>query len=55
MVSFFDTTPDCNVTVTELQNNSLIQSLFAPDVTVEGQQALSFGFAFTAVDATFTP
>jgi hypothetical protein len=56
MRGLFDTSPaDCNVSLSEIQNNSLILSLFAPDVTLEGQQTLSFGVGFTAVGASFTP
>jgi len=52
----FDTNPnDCSVSLSELQNNSLIQSLLAPDLTIGGQQAVSVGIGFTAVSATFTP
>ncbi|HEU0032900.1 MAG TPA: hypothetical protein VFQ53_19845 [Kofleriaceae bacterium] len=52
----FDTTPrDCSISLTELMNNSLIQSLLAPDVTIDGQQALSLGIGVTAVKAAFTP
>jgi hypothetical protein len=52
----FDTAPqDCAISLDEVRNNSLIQSLLAPDVMVEGQQALSLGVGFTAVGATFTP
>jgi len=55
VIGLFDANHDCSITVTEIKNNQLIMALFAPDVTVEGQHALSIGFAFTAVDATFTP
>ena len=56
MQQLFDTQPeDCTVTLDEIQNNSLIQSLFAPDVMIDGQQALSVGIGFTAVHAAFTP
>jgi len=52
----FDTTPnDCAISLSELQSNSLIQSLLAPDVTIDGQQAVSVGIGFTAVSGTFTP
>jgi len=55
-LSLFDTTPkDCKITIDEVSNNTLLKSLFAPDVTIEGQQALSLGFGITAVKATFTP
>jgi hypothetical protein len=56
LISLFDTTPsNCTISSDEVKNNSLIQALFAPDVTINGQMALSAGFGFTAVDATFTP
>jgi hypothetical protein len=41
------------VTVQELRDNSLIQSLFATDVMLEGQMALSVGVRVTAVAAGF--
>lgn len=46
---------DCAVSVAEIEENSLIQSLLAPDVMVEGQQALSLGIKVEAAPATFTP
>jgi len=56
MQQLFDTTPkDCTISLAEVKNNSLIQSLVAPDVMIDGQQALSLGFGFTAVKAVFTP
>jgi len=55
LIGLFDTNPkDCMVTVMEIQNNTLIQSLLAPDVTIDGQMALSIGIKATAVGATFT-
>lgn len=54
-ISLFDANHDCTITVSEVQNNSLIMSLFMPDVTLENMQCLSAGFAVQAVDATFTP
>ncbi|HSN28109.1 MAG TPA: hypothetical protein VLT45_17600 [Kofleriaceae bacterium] len=54
LISIFDSSHDCAITVTEIRNNNLITSLFAPDVMVEGVAALSLGFSFTAVGATFT-
>jgi hypothetical protein len=55
LLGLFDTNPqDCVVTSTEIQNNSLIVSLLAPDVMIEGQPALSFGVGYTAIGATFT-
>ncbi len=56
ILGLFDTTPkDCMVTTSEIQSNSLIMSLLAPDVTIEGKMALSLGINVTAVGATFTP
>jgi hypothetical protein len=56
MINLFDTNPkNCVISIDEIKNNTLIQSLFAPDVTIGGQQALSFGVAVTAVKATFAP
>jgi hypothetical protein len=55
ILGLFDTTPkDCMVTVEEIKNNSLIVSLLAPDVTIEGKMALSLGIKATAVKATFS-
>jgi len=56
LLNLFDTNPqDCQISVDEIRSNSLIQSLLAPDVTIEGQQMLSFGFGITAVRGEFTP
>ncbi|HEY1556781.1 MAG TPA: hypothetical protein VGF94_18225 [Kofleriaceae bacterium] len=55
LISLFDTNHDCAVSVDEIENNTLIQILFAPDVTLEGQMCLSLGVGFTAVPGTFTP
>jgi hypothetical protein len=56
ILGLFDTAPkDCTVTVTEIQTNSLIMSLLAPDVTINGKMALSLGINVTTVGATFTP
>jgi hypothetical protein len=46
---------DCAVSVDEIKMNSLIQSLLAPDVTIEGKQALSLGIKVTTVGGQFTP
>jgi len=52
----FDISPtDCSVTVDELSTNPAIRSLFAPDVVIDGQRALSLGLGMTAVPATFNP
>ncbi len=56
LLQLFDTAPtDCAITVAEVSGNALIQSLFAPDVTIKGQSALSIGFGVTAVQAAFEP
>jgi hypothetical protein len=44
---------DCAVSVEEIKQNSLIQSLLAPDVTIDGQKALSLGIKVEAKKATF--
>ena len=55
ILGLFDTSPkDCTVSISEIQNNSLIMSLLAPDVTIEGKMALSLGIQITTVGATFT-
>ncbi|HWU86957.1 MAG TPA: hypothetical protein VN253_06765 [Kofleriaceae bacterium] len=54
ILNLFDTSPkDCTVTVDEIKNNSLIQSLLAPDVEIEGTQALSVGIKVKAVSGAF--
>jgi hypothetical protein len=54
ILTLFDTNPkDCAVTVMEIQTNSLIMSLLAPDVTINGKMALSLGLKATTVKATF--
>ena len=53
-VALFDTNHDCAISVSEIKANSLIVSLFAPDVTIGGMPALSVGVTVTAVGATFT-
>jgi hypothetical protein len=55
LIGLFDTDHNCAISLAEVENNTLIQSLFQPDVTIDGQMALSAGFAVTAVGATFTP
>ena len=55
LIALFDANHDCVVSATEIQNNNLIQSLLAPDLTIQGQTGLSFGMGITATHATFTP
>ncbi len=53
-LDLLDSAPkDCAITVQEIKTNSLFMSLFAPDVTIEGQMALSLGIKATAVQAGF--
>ncbi len=44
---------DCHVTAEEVKTNSLFMSLFAPDVMINGQMALSIGYKASAVEAGF--
>jgi hypothetical protein len=44
---------DCMVSVDEIKTNSLIVSLLAPDVTINGKEALSLGIKATAVKGDF--
>ena len=54
VLDLFDSMPkDCTVTALEIQNNSLIQSLLAPDVTIDGMPALSLGIKAEGKKATF--
>ena len=53
-LGLLDTAPkNCAISVDEVKNNGLLQSLFAPDVTLEGQQALSIGVSISTVGAKF--
>jgi hypothetical protein len=53
ILNLFDTAPkDCTVTVQEIADNTLIKSLLAPDVTIDGQKALSLGLKVKATKAT---
>jgi len=54
LISLFDTNHDCSISVDEIENNTLVQSLFAPDVTLENQKCISLGVGFTAVPGEFT-
>jgi hypothetical protein len=53
VIGLFDEDDDCTVSVEEIKTNSLIVSLLAPDVVVDGQDALSLGLSVTAVGAAF--
>jgi len=53
-LDLFDTAPkDCAITLDEVRDNALIQSLLAPDVMINGMMALSIGVSTTAVPAGF--
>jgi hypothetical protein len=54
ILGLFDTNHDCVVSVDEIKSNSLIMSLLAPDVTVDGKMALSLGIKAVAEKAVFT-
>ena len=54
ILNLFDTNPkNCIVTVEEIKGNTLIQSLLAPDVEIDGTQALSLGIKVKATGGTF--
>ena len=56
LLGLFDTSPkDCTISLSEVQNNTLIESLLTPDITVEDTMALSIGVGFTAVPGAFAP
>jgi hypothetical protein len=53
ILNLFDKNPkNCAVTVEEIANHSLIQSLLAPDVSIEGNPSLSLGIKVQAVKGT---
>jgi len=55
VIGLFDSAPqDCTITVSEIRNNSFLPNLFTPDLTVDGQPALSIGLGFEAVSGSFT-
>ncbi|MFT3698686.1 MAG: hypothetical protein QM831_36405 [Kofleriaceae bacterium] len=44
LLNLLDKMPtDCNITIDEVSSNSLIGPVLAPDVTIDGLKALSFG------------
>ncbi|CAN5700502.1 hypothetical protein BH11MYX3_BH11MYX3_06420 [soil metagenome] len=49
------TQKDCVISLAEVEGSSLIQSLLAPDLTINGVNALSLGLQVDAVAAKFTP
>ena len=54
MVGLLDTNHDCSVSLAEVSGNSVIQNLFTPDLTIDGQMAISVGIGIEAVAGTFT-
>jgi hypothetical protein len=53
ILNLFDNSPkDCKLVVEEIQSNTLIKSLLAPDVTIDGKMALSLGIKVKAVKAS---
>ena len=51
----FDRPPvDCRVSVDEVANNTIVQSLLAPDLKIDGEHFLSFGVGVDLVRARFT-
>jgi hypothetical protein len=55
MIGLVDANHDCTITASEIQNNSLFNSLFASDLSFNGTKALSVGVGFTAVTGAFAP
>jgi hypothetical protein len=54
ILNLFDNNPkNCIVTVEEIKGNTLLQSLLAPDVMIDGRAALSLGLKVKATGATF--
>lgn len=54
ILSIFDTSPkDCMVSVDEIKNNGIIQGALAPDVLIDGTNALSLGIRIETKKATF--
>ncbi len=53
VISIFDTNHDCAVTTDEVLTNGIVTSLLGPDVTIDGQKALSVGIKVAAEKATF--
>jgi hypothetical protein len=49
----FDSDHDCSISVDEITHNSLVESLLAPDVIIDGTDALSIGVQVDVVPATF--
>ena len=53
ILDLFDTDDDCMVSVDEIKSNTLIQSLLAPDVKIDGVNALSLGIKVSTTKASF--
>lgn len=53
VLDLFDADDNCEVSVAEIADNSLIKSLLAPDVKIDGTNALSLGVKVSTTKATF--
>lgn len=54
LLALYEVAPkNCVISLQEINENSLFLSLHAPDQTIDGQPALSLGFRFDVVPATF--
>lgn len=51
--NLFDDNHDCRITTNEVATNSIVQSLLAPDVRIDGQELVSFGVGVELVPASF--
>lgn len=54
-VQLFDQSASCVIEPDELAASPIMQTLLAPDVTIDGAPGFSVGVLFSAVPATFTP
>ena len=52
-IGLFDSDHDCDVSTAEVAANTLIQSLFAPDLVIDGVPAISYGATVEAVGGSF--
>jgi hypothetical protein len=51
--TYFDDDHDCTIGEAELARSAVVDALFAPDVTIEGREMLSFGLGIELVPAAF--
>ena len=49
----FDSNDDCVINAAELRASSIVESLFSPDLRIDGDDLLSFAIGVDLVPATF--